>query len=118
MPTLDLRRFDPASREEERVEESVSDERFDRVAFTHRALDLLRPKDMTIAVCTGTRRLRVEVGRRWGGRAKERWAMLCIPPTASRRAIVMAVAALADSPSEPYVLDVLLADQGGGPYRV
>jgi hypothetical protein len=36
--------------------------------------------------------------------------MLCVPPTASRRAIATAVATLAGQSCEPYALDVLLAE--------
>jgi hypothetical protein len=114
MPTLDIGRWDPASREEDRVLDEVSDERFDRLAFAHRALDLVRPERMTIAVCEGRRRLVVEAGRMWGKAEGERWAMVSVPPTASRRAIALAVAGLAAGPggrtATPYLLDVLLAD--------
>jgi hypothetical protein len=125
MPVLDPSRWDPSSREEERVPDETSTERFDRVAFANRALDLLRPKRTTIAVCEGTTRLRVEAGRMWG-RGDERWAMVCVPKTASRRAIAFALVELAarvgegpdgaGSTVDPYVLDVLLADDRT-PYR-
>jgi hypothetical protein len=116
MPTLDLGRWDPSSREEERLDEEISTESFDRLAFTQRALELVRPKQMTIAVCEGSRRLRVEAGRLWGKGEGERWAMVCVPKTASRRAIAIAVVQLAGAPADPYVLDVLLGDRRE-PYR-
>ena len=53
-------------------------------------------------------------GRMWGKAEGERWAMVSVPPTASRRAIALAVAGLAAGPggrtATPYLLDVLLAD--------
>jgi hypothetical protein len=116
MPSSDLARWDPSAREEERLEEEVSTEAFDRMAFARRALDLLRPKRMTIAVCEGTRRLRVEAGRLWGKGEAERWAMVCVPKTASRRAIAFAVVELAGGSADPYVLDVLLGEERS-PYR-
>jgi hypothetical protein len=108
MPSFDLGRWDPSSREEERLDEEVSTERFDRMAFARHALDLVRPKRMTIAVCEGTRRLHVQAGRLWGKGEGERWAMVCVPKTASRRAIAFAVVELAGAAADPYVLDVLL----------
>ena len=83
-------------------------EAFDRLAFVHAALELMHPAKMTIAICGGSTRLRVEAGRAWGRRAGERWAMVSVPDTASRRAIALAIAGLADADTLPYVLDVLL----------
>jgi hypothetical protein len=88
------------------VETSV--ERFDRIAFAKRALDLVRPPRTTVALCEGTARVHVESGRVWGRAPDARWAVLTIPPRASRRAIVIAVAGLAQG-AGPYALDVLLA---------
>jgi hypothetical protein len=102
----------------DRVVDETSDERFDRTAFARRAIDLVQPRRMIIAICEGTSRLRVESGRLWGvprpepddpSEPGERWAMLAIPPRASRRAIALAVAELAASP-RAYTLDVLMAE--------
>jgi hypothetical protein len=92
-------------RDRELALEETSDERFDRTAFAMRALDLLRPSHVRIAVCEG-RRLRVETGRLWGRGPGARWAVLAVPPKASRRAIATAVAELAGS-AVPYAWDVL-----------
>jgi hypothetical protein len=94
------------SLEEESAATEVSDERFDRGEFARRALDLLRPPRMTIAICQGRSRLCVEQGRTWG-HGGESWAMLVIPPYASRRAIALAVAGLSGAP-RAWVLDTLL----------
>jgi hypothetical protein len=93
--------------EHDRAHAESSSERFDRVAFAERALALLRPPPHTIvAVCEGRSRVKVASGRTWG-RPGERWAMVSVPPNASRRAIALAVAEIADA-STPWALDVLL----------
>jgi hypothetical protein len=119
MPTLDLSRLDAAEEERVIVDEG-SHERFDRVAFALRAVEAVRPARMTVAVCEGKTKLRVELGRTWGKSPKETWAMISVPPTASRQAIALAVSRLGiaaagafprDARPEPraYALDVLLA---------
>jgi hypothetical protein len=68
--------------------------------------------------------MRVESGRTWGRAGAERWALLAIPPSASRRAIALAVVELAASARpkgedvsedaaghRPWALDVLLGAQ-------
>jgi hypothetical protein len=90
-----------------------SHEEFDRMAFAMNALDLVRPPGMTVAVCGGSSRLRVEEGRSWGRGEGARWALVCIPPNASRRAIAVALAQLAAGRgrgASPYVLDLLFAE--------
>jgi hypothetical protein len=96
----------------ERSLDETSDEPFDRAAFALQALDLVRPPGVTVAVCPGATRMRVDTGRAWGrgqgARGPRTWAVLAIPAKASRRAIALAVAGLARAPA-PYVLDVLLS---------
>jgi hypothetical protein len=94
--------------ERERAVNETSDEPFDRLAFAQHALDVVRPVRTTVAICGGASRMRVESGRTWGAARDERWVMLAIPARASRRAIALAVAELAQVPP-PYALDVLLA---------
>ncbi len=88
----------------------TSEERFDRIAFAERALAILRPKLLTVALCKGVARVRVEVGREWSGAKGARWAILSVPPRASRRAIALAVAGLGTGDAKPYALDVLLSE--------
>jgi len=107
MPTLRLDDMHDVYFEHDRVLDETSDEQFDRTAFAMRALELVRPPRTTVAVCPGTR-LRVEMGRTWGRDPAERWAMLSIPPKASRRAIATAIAGLARAP-RPFMLDLLFA---------
>jgi hypothetical protein len=96
---------------EEAYEESR--EAFDRMEF---AMDTLRrfcPPEMTVALCRGRSRLRVESGRSWGHGERARWALVSIPPRASREAIVLALTELsgpgAAERHTPYLLDTLLA---------
>ncbi len=102
LPLLDI------APELEREVDETSEERFDRAEFARRALDLVRPAETTVAICAGASRMRVESGRAWGRGGPARWALLAIPPKASRRAIALAVAELASAPG-PYVLDVLFS---------
>jgi hypothetical protein len=109
MPTLDLSRLD-ASEEERVLLEEGSRERFDRLAFALRAVEAVRPPRMTVAVCAARSKLRVEAGRLWGRGPKDAWAIVSVPPTASREAIAIAVSRLGlATGTGPYALDVLLA---------
>ena len=95
----------------ETVEVEASTEAFDRVAFAKRALRIVRSKRtadvLRVVFCESAFRVRVETGRQWG-KTGERWAIVSVPATASRRAIALAVASLATEPHEPYALDALL----------
>ena len=95
----------------ERVEEAVdlaesSSESFDRIAFAERAIALVRPPQTTVAICEGARAVHVESGRQWGAPRGARWAVVRVPPEASRRAIASAVLGLYAG-----------RDEGHGPYR-
>jgi hypothetical protein len=92
----------------DREVDETSDEGFDRAEFARQALDLVRPAQTTVAICEGAARMRVASGRAWGHGPGARWAVLAVPPRASRRAIALAVAELARAP-RPWVLDVLLS---------
>jgi hypothetical protein len=109
MPTLDLSRLDASEEERVLVDEGSAD-RFDRVAFALRAVEAVRPAGMTVAVCPAKAKLRVEAGRQWGRGPNQAWAIVSVPPTASREAIALAVSGLgiAREPG-PYALDLLLA---------
>jgi hypothetical protein len=87
----------------------TSDERFDRMVFAQHALDLVRLVGTRVAVCEGLSKVHVASGKNWRG-GYDRWAVLSIPPRASRRAIALAVAELAaQCPAAPFTFDVLLA---------
>lgn len=98
------------ARAPERDEDETSTEPFDRMSFAERALALVRPANTRVALIESRSRVVVESGRAWGRAADARWAMLAVPPNASRRAIAMAVVALAGPARQPYALDVLLAE--------
>ena len=90
----------------------TSDESFDRLAFAAHALSVLRPPRTAVALCRGIARVRVEQGREWNplrAASHPRWAIMSVPPKASRRAIAIAVASLAGAAREPFALDALLA---------
>jgi hypothetical protein len=112
MPRIELERI-----EEVDEQSQSSTESFDRIAFAERALALVRPPRTTVAICPGSRRVRVEAGRQWGAPRGDRWAVLSVPENASRRAIANAVLELGDGTApRPWALDVLI---GGceAPYR-
>jgi hypothetical protein len=103
----------------ERVEVSedlsqVSSESFDRLAFAHRAVALVRPPRTTVAICDGARSVRLDSGRAWGGGHGARWAVLSVPQDASRSAIAHAVLGLADASSKPFALDLLMSSCADG----
>jgi hypothetical protein len=97
-----------------RVETEHSDERFDRMAFAERAVDLVARQalreGLIVVLCEGSR-LRVETGRRWGGAPGDRWALVSVSKTASKESIAAAVASLAQGAPGAYALDVLLRAQ-------
>ena len=83
-------------------------ERFDRVAFAMRALSLLRLPRMKVAVYSSVSALRVERGRELAGDPDASWAIVGIPPGASRARIAMALAELAGVAGRPFVVDLLV----------
>lgn len=82
-------------------------ERFDRIAYAARVLRLLSPRDMTVVLCAGTERLAVREGKELDPARPPRWAIVSIPPDASRAHIAVSLARLAGRHGEPYLLDVL-----------
>jgi hypothetical protein len=82
---------------------------FDRIAFAMRALQRLRPRRLKIAVYEAVSSLQVKRGEDFG-RGKGRWAMVGIPPHASREHIAYALVELAGVSGVPYTVQMLLAD--------
>jgi hypothetical protein len=113
MPRIEIERIDQA---EDRDESST--ESFDRIAFAERAVALVRPPKMAVAICEGTRHVDVEVGRQWGKAPGSRWAILSIPHNASRQAIANAVLGLYEAAADgqpgarSWALDVLMRALG------
>jgi hypothetical protein len=84
---------------------------FDRIAFAMRALRLLRPERMTVAVYTSIAPLRVESMLDLRRRDGSTQTMVGIPKDASREHIAYALAELAGKAGVPYVVELLLADR-------
>jgi hypothetical protein len=81
---------------------------FDRVGYAMRALRMLRPRGLTVAVREGRFGLTIEGGRDWGRGDEARWAVMSIPPDATREDIAIAVAELVGVPRAAWLMDVLM----------
>ena len=85
---------------------------FDRIAFAMRALRRLRTRKMRVVVYSTLSTLQVEQGndpRRGKGAT---FALVGIPPHASREHIAYALAELVGVASMPYAVQALLVDLG------
>jgi hypothetical protein len=96
--------------EEQQRLEYRDPEDFDRIAFAMRALKKLRPRRMTVAVYEAVSSLHVESGRDARRGEGATWAMVGIPPHASREHIAYALAELAGVESVPFAVQMLLAE--------
>ena len=65
---------------------------------------------MTVAIYSAAASLRVETGRDYRGGEGATWAIVGIPPHASREHIAYALAELAGVASVPYAVQMLLAE--------
>jgi len=81
----------------------------DAMAFARRALSILAPREVSVALYEGRFDLRVEQGRDWNGRPDTRWAMVAIPPGETPERIAVVLAELAGVAHVPYVIETLLA---------
>ncbi len=109
-PTDDLEHVEPIRQYEYR-----DPERFDRIAYALHALDVLAPPALTVAVYPANLHLHVERGNDHRAGPPAEWAILGIPPHASRRQIAVAVADLAGLADTPYVVDLLVAAAAPAP---
>jgi len=89
--------------------EAADPEEFDRIDFAMQALRLLRPRRLTVAVYRRYTELSIQCVRDLARGEDARWAMVGIPPRASRAQIAHALAELAGVADVPYVVDVLLS---------
>jgi hypothetical protein len=89
--------------EAQRQFEARSSEAFNRLEFAMRLLKLLKPQ-MNVAVYARVHSLHVERSSRG---VAEPWAMLGIPPHATRENIVRALAELSGVEHEPFLVDLL-----------
>lgn len=92
----------------------LGDERFDRLGFALRALEILKPRGMTVAVFQSRFALKIERGRDWSGGPGATWAMVSIPPDATRENIILALTELSGLPVTPWLLDTLLSHRALG----
>jgi hypothetical protein len=92
--------------DEERRFEWRDGEQFDRIEFAMQALRFLRPS-MTVAVYERRRHLKVERGRDLNRGLDAVWAMVGIPPDASREHIARALAELTGAAHVPFLVDLL-----------
>ena len=99
----EIRYQDP---EREHLFELRVTERFSRIEFALRVLDLLRP-DMTVTVHEGLHRIRVRRGRDWSQGGDVDWASIAIPATAGRHNIAFALAELAGKAEDAFVVDLV-----------
>ena len=83
---------------------------FDRIAFAMRVLHRLRPRHVKVVVYSTVSALHVESGRDHRRGDDARWAIVGIPPHASREHIAYALASLLGVASVPYALQTLVAD--------
>jgi hypothetical protein len=82
-------------------------EAFDRLRYAAHILRILKPKKMRVAMYAGQSGLKIHEGRQYGPR-EGRWAIVSIPPDASRAHIALSLAKLAGRDDEPYLLDLLM----------
>jgi hypothetical protein len=82
-------------------------EGFDRLAFALRALSILCPAGMRVALYSRGSDFRVEKGRELGAGDDASWALVGIPHDASRESIALALAELAGFERAPYVVDLI-----------
>ncbi len=92
-----------------RLYEHRDPEDFDRLAFAMRALGVIRPHGMTVALYRRSSDLRVDQGRDLACDGAS-WAMVGIPPHATRESIAVALAELAGLDGSAYIVDVLVAE--------
>lgn len=93
-------------RAQERVYEARDPERFSRIAFALRVLDMLRP-NMNVTVYEGLHRIQVRTGRDWSVGADATWATIAIPASAGRHNIAFALAELAGKADQAFVVDLV-----------
>ena len=86
-----------------------NDEGFDRIAFAMRALRILRPPKMKVVVYQRVKDLRIEKAADLSAGPGRSYAIVGIPPHASREHIAYRLAELAGAENVPYMLALLTA---------
>ncbi|HET9956629.1 MAG TPA: hypothetical protein VFQ61_19160 [Polyangiaceae bacterium] len=93
-------------KEARRVFEARTSERFSRIEFALRVLDLLRP-NMNVTLYESLSRIQVRRGRDWSVGAEASWALVAIPRTADRHSIAFALAELTGRADQAFVVDLV-----------
>jgi hypothetical protein len=88
-------------------------ERFDRIRYARKVLDALCPVHVDVTLCEGHRDLRVERGKAWRRPPGFQWALVAIPPEATREEIALCLLELAGVPQGALALETLLALDDG-----
>jgi hypothetical protein len=86
--------------------EAKDEERFSRLDFALRVLDILNPK-VHVTLYSALRHLQIHRGRDFARGPDASWALVAIPPKASRYHIAFALAELAGKADHPYVVDLV-----------
>lgn len=84
-------------------------EDFDRVRYALRVIDTLRPPRVNVLVREGIGEVRIDRGHQWDMPSGYTWAMVSVPPQATREEIAMALIELAGFSERAFLLDSLLA---------
>jgi hypothetical protein len=66
-------------------------EDFDRVRYALRVIDTLRPPRVNVLVREGIGEVRIDRGHQWDMPSGYTWAMVSVPPQATREEIAMAL---------------------------
>jgi len=86
--------------------EVTDEERFSRLDFAMRVLDILNPQ-VHVTLYSALRHLQIHRGRDFARGPDASWALVAIPPKASRYHIAFALAELAGKANHPYVVDLV-----------
>jgi hypothetical protein len=97
----------------ERRYDAIDSEDFDRIGFAMRALQVLAPPHMTVAVYPGRIDVNIVRGRDLARGAEATWAIVGIGRHVTRQRIALALAELSGHAESPFVVDLLLAAESG-----
>lgn len=82
---------------------------FDRLRYARRVLDALNPDRVSVLLVAGYKDIRVDRGHEWTRPAGYTWAMVSVPPDATREEIALAMMDLAGVTGGAFTLEALLA---------
>ena len=94
-----------------RLFEARDSERFSRIDFALRVLELLRP-NMNVTVYESLTHMQVRRGRDWSVGPDASWALIAVPKSASRHSIAFALAELTGQADHAFVVDLVARANG------